>query len=400
MTPGPQLSADPVVPPTPSGRSPRTLIADDQADVREALSLLLKRAGHETCTAASPEAVLRALEAQQFDVVLMDLNYSRDTTSGREGLDLLPRIRAVDRALPVVVMTAWGSVELAVGAMRRGVGDIVEKPWENARLLTILQDQIDRGRRERRRQARRAGQAGLRSEIAAARRVQRGLLPRRLPSLDGYSLAGYWRPAGSVGGDSFDVLDLGDGCTGLCIADVVGKGVPAALLMSNLQAAVRALAGPRTAPRDLCERLNRLLLPNTPEASFITFFYGLLDVRRRRLTYAGAGHPPPLLMRRDGSCERLRERGRVLGVLPDWRANDAALDLLPGDRLVLFTDGVTEARNARDEEFGEGRLIAVAREARRLEPEELNGRIVAAIDAFCPAGPQDDATLLTLAVRD
>jgi DNA-binding NtrC family response regulator len=121
----------------------RVLVADDQSDIREALRLLLKGEGFETETVASPAAVLSALEAREFDALLMDLNYARDTTSGQEGLDLLSNIRAKDGTLPIIVMTAWGSLELAVEAMRRGAKDFIQKPWENARLLTILKTQIE-----------------------------------------------------------------------------------------------------------------------------------------------------------------------------------------------------------------------------------------------------------------
>ncbi len=123
--------------------SHRVLLADDQADIRDALRLLLKSEGYETHSVASPAEALAAIEAREFDAVLMDLNYARDTTSGQEGLDLLSRIQAVDGTLPVVVMTAWGSVEVAVEAMRRGARDFLQKPWENTRLLTILRTQID-----------------------------------------------------------------------------------------------------------------------------------------------------------------------------------------------------------------------------------------------------------------
>ena len=121
----------------------RILVADDQPDIREALRLLLKGEGFETETVASPAAVLAALEAREFDALLMDLNYARDTTSGHEGLDLLSNIRAKDSTLPIIVMTAWGSLELAVEAMRRGAKDFMQKPWENARLLAILRTQIE-----------------------------------------------------------------------------------------------------------------------------------------------------------------------------------------------------------------------------------------------------------------
>jgi DNA-binding NtrC family response regulator len=129
---------------------PRILIADDQPDVLEALRLLLKGEGYETEAVSSPVAVLRALESRDFDAALIDLNYARDTTSGQEGLDLLSRIKSLDGAPPVVVMTAWGSVELAVEAMRRGARDFIQKPWENERLLSVLRNQVELGQALRR----------------------------------------------------------------------------------------------------------------------------------------------------------------------------------------------------------------------------------------------------------
>src|SRR5271157_4581863 len=129
----------------PETTPPRVLIADDQADVREALRLLLKAEGFETESTASPRAALSAIEKSFFDAVLIDLNYTRDTTSGQEGLDLLARILSIDATLPVVVMTAWASVDLAVEAMRRGARDFITKPWDNPRLIAIVRNQIDLG---------------------------------------------------------------------------------------------------------------------------------------------------------------------------------------------------------------------------------------------------------------
>src|SRR5271163_5287430 len=135
---------------------PRVLIADDQPDILEALRLLLKGHGYVTESVTSPAAIIESLTNKQFDLVLMDLNYARDTTSGREGLDLLAQLQAVDGAPPIVVMTGWATVGLAVEAMQRGVGDFVEKPWVNSRLVEILEKQIGLGRerREMRRHAR------------------------------------------------------------------------------------------------------------------------------------------------------------------------------------------------------------------------------------------------------
>jgi len=154
--------------------APRTLIADDQPDVLEALRLLLKSEGYQIEAANSPAAVLDKLQSGPFDVLLMDLNYARDTTSGQEGLDLLERIQDIDNTLPVVAMTAWGSVELAVAAMQRGVGDFVLKPWENTRLLLTLRNQIEKG------QLKRTELRREREEVEEAKAVGEALLPRTI----------------------------------------------------------------------------------------------------------------------------------------------------------------------------------------------------------------------------
>ena len=145
---------------------PKILIADDQIDVLAALRLLLKGERFQIETAASPAGVLRAVDAQEFDVVLIDLNYARDTTSGSEGLDLLSRIHAVDSALPIVVMTAWGSVDLAVEAMRRGARDFIQKPWDNARLLAVLRTQVELAQALRRGKRLEAENLALRDSVS------------------------------------------------------------------------------------------------------------------------------------------------------------------------------------------------------------------------------------------
>jgi DNA-binding NtrC family response regulator len=167
----------------------RVLVADDQPDVREALRLLLKGEGFEIEAVASPSAVIAALEAREHDAVLMDLNYARDTTSGQEGLDLLSGIRAIDGTIPVVVMTAWGSLELAVEAMRRGAKDFVQKPWENARLIAILRTQIELARALRKSQRLEAENRLLRADgrptliaEAASMRPVKELIARVGPS--------------------------------------------------------------------------------------------------------------------------------------------------------------------------------------------------------------------------
>lgn len=373
--------------------APRTLIADDQPDVLEALRLLLKAEGYETQAVTTPSDVIKALKANDFDLLLMDLNYARDTTSGQEGLDLLSRVQAVDSTLPIVVMTAWGSVELAVEAMRRGVRDFVLKPWENNRLLTILRTQIEMGYAMRKTARLKTEQE---RELVEARAIQRRLLPTEIPQIEGGRIAGAWRPARTVSGDYFDVLKFSETRAALCIADVSGKGMPAALLMSNVQAAVHSLASETVSPSELCAKVNHIVSASTGEDKFITFFYGVVDTGEKTLTYTNAGHNAGILLRKDGSIERLDPADAVLGPFRSWHYTEAKIDLAPGDRLLLFTDGVTELRNASADEFGEDRLIELLVQNRELEAEQLRDRIVQAVLDFSGGDFQDDATLLVL----
>jgi sigma-B regulation protein RsbU (phosphoserine phosphatase) len=370
---------------------PCALIADDQPDVLAALRLLLKVEGVETATATSPDAVIEAVAARDFDLVLMDMNYARDTTSGREGLDLIARLRSMDRALPVVGMTAWGSLDVAVEAMRRGLDDFVLKPWENARLLKVLREQIEAGR-VRRREAQR--QAARERDLSSARDVQQGLIPRQLPRVRNCEIAASWQPAREVSGDYFDVLPFGESRAGLCIGDVMGKGVAAGLLMSNVQALVRAFASEAISPDELCARINAMLCRQDAAGKFVTFFYGLLDAETGRLRYANAGHSPPLLVRRDGRVEGLKQGGPLLGVFSESVYEPGDVEFARGDRLLLFTDGITEASNASGEEFGESRLLDLARAHAASTVEALREAIMREVAAFTVGEPQDDATLL------
>src|SRR2546429_515875 len=363
----------------------RILIADDQKDVLDALQLLLKAHGYVLETVSTPADLLAALAERQFDLLLMDLNYARDTTSGREGLDVLGHLKEMPDAPPVVAMTGWATVGLAVAAMQYGVSDFVEKPWSNSRLVEILEKQIALGR-ERRESRRRANQEKL--------------LPRETPQLAGYEIASSWQSAGAVGGDYFDVLPLGEDTLGLCIADVAGKGIPAALLMSNLQAAVRGLSSPSLTPEVLCARLNSLVWKNTHTDRFVTLFYAQLDGPARLLRYANAGHNAPFVVHPDGTHERLRDGGGVLGVFGEQSYELGSVRLSPGDRVVLFTDGVTEASDASGEEFGEARLLSLLERSRALRAGAIQEKIIGAISEFSGGHRTDDATLLVLAVGE
>jgi sigma-B regulation protein RsbU (phosphoserine phosphatase) len=392
------------------GTIPKILIADDQPDVLEALRLLLKGQGYETESVSSPAAILAALDAREFDLLLMDLNYARDTTSGREGLDLLERIQSREAFPPIVVMTGWATVGLAVQAMQRGVGDFVEKPWVNSRLVEILEKQIGLGR-ERREMQRHAQVNELEriensekvrrqeQDMAEALSIQMRLLPAELPQAPGYAIAADWRPARIVGGDYYDVLRFDDNTLGFCIADVAGKGMPAALLMSNLQAAVRGLASASVSPEELCGAINRLLCRSIAGDRFITFFYAVLDIPSGQLRYTNAGHPAPLVIRGDGTHEALCEGGGVLGVFEAAEFCSGEVRLCAADRVVLFTDGLLEAHDSDGEEFGTKRILEEGLSLRHSDAGGVLDGIFARVREFGGRVFEDDATLLVLAVR-
>jgi serine phosphatase RsbU (regulator of sigma subunit) len=237
------------------------------------------------------------------------------------------------------------------------------------------------------------------SDLARAREIQERLLPVSLPKAEGLDLAHAWQPARRIGGDYFDVLDLGEGRLGVCIADVSGKGISAALLMSNLQAVFRATAQPATTPAEACRAINRLLAVQGATGRFVTFFYAIVDRPGQTVRYCSAGHNPPVLVRANGEILRLREGGPVLGIIEEADFDEGEAVFATGDRLVLFTDGLCEARNAAGEEFGEERIGRLVAQARADGSAPLRDALLAAALEWSDGEPGDDLTLLVLAAR-
>jgi phosphoserine phosphatase RsbU/P len=373
-------------------RHPRVLVADDQQDVVAAIRMLLRGAGLEVDPATSVQEVRHRLDSQTYDLVLMDLNYARDTTSGREGLDLLKEIHERDRLLPVIVMTGWGSIDTAVEAMRRGARTFVHKPWDNHALTETVCREIEEGH------ALRQSDKLAANEQTDAKAIQRALLPATLPSMSGVGLAARWEPALAFGGDCYDALKLTDTHLAISIADVCGKGLPAALLMSNLLASLRAFAASERAPRDVVTSVNRALCRQKDLRRFVTLFYALYDSSTRALTYTNAGHNPPLLLRRNGSCERLSSGGTVTGIFDESKYDEGRVTLEPGDRLVLFTDGITEARSPGGDEFDDGGLLESLERCRHLDPQSMVDAIFHDVRAFADGPLQDDATAVVAVI--
>jgi len=236
-------------------------------------------------------------------------------------------------------------------------------------------------------------------ELQRALEIQQSFLPKDIPQVPGFEVTGAWQPSRVVGGDYFDVLKLPDGRLGVCIADVSGKGVSAALLMANLQATVRAFAPDSPSPARLCARVNSILCNNIAKGKFVTFFYGVLDSASLTLDFCNAGHLDPMVVSNSGLVRRpAGSGGTVLGLFPDAKFEDSRIAMEPGDRLLLFTDGITEAFAPDGEEFGEQRVAASARSRPDESAPEMTSRILSEVRAFCREQFNDDATLLTVAV--
>jgi sigma-B regulation protein RsbU (phosphoserine phosphatase) len=240
---------------------------------------------------------------------------------------------------------------------------------------------------------------GQENEFEEARKIQRGLLPASIPQIPGISIASAWRPASAVSGDYFDVLKFSDSKIALCIADVSGKGMPAALLMSNVQAAVKSFATPTLPPAALCAKVNTVVSSNTVDSKFITLCYCLIDTKSHKLVYANAGHNAGLLVRRDGSMKWLECGGTVLGPFPDLDYEEEEVEYRTGDRILLYTDGVTEVTNQDGDEFGEGRLLELLIEYRHQPAEQLQQTIMSAVAEYSSGSFSDDATIMVVAVE-
>ena len=258
-------------------------------------------------------------------------------------------------------------------------------------------------------QARRRGLLGLKLPSAArraaraaeeqqARAIQERVLPRTIPQLDGFQIACAWRPSAEVSGDFFDVFVFGGDGMALCIADVSGKGLGAATLMSELHDAVREFAPGAASPAELCTKVNQALCKPGPQTRYVTMFCGMLD-REKRLRYESAGHCLPLLVRGDGSVWFPASFSGVIGIFSHWLYQNQEVQLRSGDCLLLITDGILLAENRRREEFGYQRLISAVESGREHGAEALSQEILTAVTRFCGGKLRDEASLIVVMVN-
>ena len=370
----------------------RVLIAEDQEHVREALAMLLRGSGYLVLLCASPREALDTAARQSFDLALVDMNYRRDSTSGVEGLNLIESLRQLDHTLPIAALTAWGNVDLAVNAMKSGASDFIEKPWRNDALLEKVSSLTRRGREVR------SQHRISEYEKQDAQQVQMRIVPRRHIVAGGVEIFGESVPFGNVGGDYFGVWQPTPETLHFCVADVSGKGTSGALIAAMLHASVSTLAVADGGAAKVVSEVESILREQLGDEHFVTMFYAVLDVTNRVLEYVNAGHCPSILRRANGAVEMLDSTRPVLGLLGRKPSGTERIKLNAGDRLALYTDGITEAVDPAGEEFGTDRLRALLAEGGAASLESRHAQIVQSVRGYARGKFADDATLVLVSV--
>jgi sigma-B regulation protein RsbU (phosphoserine phosphatase) len=237
----------------------------------------------------------------------------------------------------------------------------------------------------------------MEKDLQAARDVQMTLLPKSNPVVEGYDIAGMTIPALTVGGDYYDFIPMEEGRIGICLGDVSGKGLPASLLMANLQAALRSLAFLSQSTKEYINKLNKFLCEITPPDKFITLFLGVLNFRDNILGFSNAGHNPPFHYTAAGPPKPLQTGGIILSVMKEFEFEDDNVSLSSGDVVIIYSDGITEAVNTANEQYGEERLIEIGARLRNLPANEIVKAIADSVNTFAGEAPQaDDMTLVVI----
>jgi phosphoserine phosphatase RsbU/P len=368
----------------------RIVIVEDDPAILRGLSDNLRQEGYDVLPAEDGEAGYRLIRDAQPDLVLLDL-----MLPGLSGYELCRRVRSAGLTTPVVMLSARGDESDRVLGLDTGADDYVAKPFSLSELLARIRA-ILRQRRDWR-----AEHAVVDRDLRQAADVQRQLLPRVRPRIESLTYGGRCIPARQVGGDYFDYVELEPGVLGILVADVAGKGISAALLVAALHGMFRTHA--RSSGDDLtllATTLNAQMCAAAELGRFATVLYAIIDPIRRRLVYVNAGHPPGIVRRADGRTDRLAKASAPLGLFADSRYAATELPLERGDWVVLFTDGITEATNEDDEEFGDERVVQTIGFHQTGEPDAMCDAIVAAVRAHTlgrAAG--DDLTVVAAHVR-
>ena len=383
---------------TSTQESYRILVVDDEPDLEPLMLQRMRRdirSGRYKFVFAQNgvEALEKLRQENDIDMVLSDINMPQ-----MDGLTLLEQIPKVDPNIRSVIISAYGDMKNIRTAMNRGAFDFVTKPVD----FEDLQVTIDRTLRNmaewREALQSRDRLVALQNELDVARGMQQSILPTRFPKDPSYAVYGKMQPARNVGGDFFDVMYLNDGRVGLAVADVSDKGVPAALFMMSSRTLLKGAAIGVGLPGEVLREVNDLLIEDNEGGMFVTLLYAVYDPSSRELTYANGGHNSPLVVHPDGTSALFPlTDGIAPGIAPDLSYKQNTVTLSPGDSVIFYTDGVTEAMNSEEEEFGLDPLSEFFRTNPPENPEETTAAVFDAVNAFAGEMTQsDDITCLVL----
>ena len=339
------------------------------------------------------EAIGVLSEIRDIDMIITDINMPR-----MDGLSLLERIPDINPNTRSIVVSAYGDMSNIRTAMNRGAFDFVTKPVDFGDLRVTIERTLRNLYEWREAISSRDKLTALQSELGVANQIQQSILPTVFPASEGYRIFGSMEPAKEVGGDFYDVVRLEEDCVGLAIADVSDKGVPAALFMMSSRTMMKGAAISSRQPREVLAMVNSMLAEDNDPQMFVTVLYAVYDPSTGMFTYSSGGHDTPLVVHNDGSSELLPlTNGIVLGIMPELDYNDNHVTLLPGDTVICYTDGVTEAMNSDGEQFGIERLRQTFRESPPTDAHDAVKKIFEAVRDFAGGTIQsDDITCLTL----
>ncbi len=376
----------------------RILVVDDEPDlerlVRQRMRRDVRSGRFELEFAQNGVEALEILSRDvRFDMVLSDINMPQ-----MDGLTLLQQIPSVDPDVRAVIVSAYGDMRNIRTAMNRGAFDFVTKPIDFDDLRVTIDRTLKNLAEWRAALASRDQLVALENELSVARTMQSSILPTVFAKREGCGVFANMEPARAVGGDFYDVVTLEDNRVGVAIADVSGKGVPAALFMMSSRALLKGAAIGSTDPGMVLTETNNVLNDDNVSLMFVTVLYSILEPSTGRFSYSSGGHDSPLVVHPDGSSTLLpRTNGIALGVLPEFEYASNTVVLQPGDTVMLYTDGVTEAQNENGEQFGLARLSSLFDGAPPAGEEEATARVFERVKAFAGSAQQfDDITCVAI----
>jgi serine phosphatase RsbU (regulator of sigma subunit) len=371
----------------------KILIIDDEPEIRQTLAFVLEDEGYETYTAGTGFEGLKNVESQKFDIVITDLRLP-----DLDGMEIVGKVKKIHPDTIVVMITGHFSIENAVEAIRAGADDYIPKPLNAEEVLMKLDKAIEMRRLK---DENLLFHRHLEMELEIARKIQQTLLPQQPPIVAGLDIGIFNQPAKQVGGDYHDLIVLPTGELGIAIGDVSGKGMPAALLMANVQASIRRCSEHKHSPMDIMKRINDALCPICQfieEHRFVTLFCSILDPSSGELIYSNAGHNYPLVFKQNGTIYPLSASGGIpCGILEDACYDEARIKLEPYDIVIFYTDGITESMNSDGIIFGEERLIDIVSKNLDLDSNAIINCMYEEISRFIVDSPQyDDMTIMAV----